>query len=74
MSTLTVRLPDERLERLKAMAESQGISLNKLLEAFSTKALAEFDAETRFKLRAARGAKALRLDVLDTLDKQYGTK
>lgn len=50
------------------------ISLNKLFEAFSTKALAEFDAETRFKLRVARGDKALGLDILDRLDKHYGAK
>jgi len=74
MSTLTIRLPDDQHERLKALAESQGISLNKLFEAFSTKALAEFDAETRFKLRAARGDKALGLDILDKLDQHYGTK
>jgi len=74
MSTLTIRLPDDQHERLKALAESQGISLNKLFEAFSTKALAEFDAETRFKLRAGRGDKALGLDILGKLDQQYGTK
>ncbi|WP_443747751.1 toxin-antitoxin system HicB family antitoxin [Asticcacaulis solisilvae] len=74
MSTLTIRLPDDQHERLKALAESQGISLNKLFEAFSTKALAEFDAETRFKLRAARGDKTLGLDILDKLDRHYGSK
>jgi len=74
MSTLTIRLPDDQHERLKALAESQGISLNKLFEAFSTKALAEFDAETRFKLRAARGDRALGLDILDKLDKHHAPK
>lgn len=71
MSILTIRLPDEQHERLKALAEARGISLNKLFEAFSTKALAEFDAETRFRLRAARGDKARGLDILDRLDRQY---
>jgi predicted transcriptional regulator len=73
MSTLTIRLPDEQHERLKALAEAQGISLNKLFEYFSTKALAEFDAETRFRLRAARGDKVGGLEILDRLDRHFGT-
>ncbi len=72
MSTLTIRLPDDQHERLKALAEAQGISLNKLFEAFSTKALAEFDSETRFRLRAAKGGHVAWLDILDRLDRFHG--
>jgi hypothetical protein len=44
------------------------VSVNKLIEEFSTAALAEFDAETRFRARAARGNAKLGLALLDKLD------
>ena len=56
MTALTVRLPDEKHRRLKALAKSRGTPLNRLIEEMATQLLAEFDAETRFKLRATRGA------------------
>jgi hypothetical protein len=68
MSTLTIRLPADQHERLKALAAARGTSLNKLFEELSTKALAEFDAEIRFRLRSARGDKKRGLDILDRLD------
>lgn len=55
MSALTVRLPDEKHRRLKALAKSRGTPLNRLIDEVTTLMLAEFDAETRFKLRAERG-------------------
>lgn len=68
MTTLTIRIPDDTAARLREMARRRGISLNKLMEEFSTKGLAEFDAETRFRLRAARGSTARGLALLDKLD------
>lgn len=59
MSALTLRLPDHKHERLKAMAEHRGVSLARLLDELTTQALVEFDAETRFKLRAQRGSNQL---------------
>ena len=56
MTALTVRLPDDKHRRLKALAKSRGTPLNRLIDDMTTQLLAEFDAETRFKLRAARGA------------------
>jgi predicted transcriptional regulator len=56
MTALTVRLPDDKHQRLRALAESRGTTLNRLIDDMATVMLAEFDAETRFKLRAARGA------------------
>ena len=56
MSALTLRLPDHKRERLKAMAEQRGISLARLLDELTTQALVEFDAETHFMVRAQRGA------------------
>ncbi|MDL2400052.1 toxin-antitoxin system HicB family antitoxin [Rhizobium mayense] len=68
MSTLTIRLPNDQHERLKALAAARGTSLNKLFEELSTKALTEFDAETRFRLRAANGDRARGLEILEKLD------
>lgn len=57
MSTLTVRLPDDKHNRLKALAAHKKLSLNKLIEELSTQAIAEFDTEVRFKAIAATGDK-----------------
>lgn len=48
MAVLTIRLPDEKHNRLKALAERRKINTNKLFEELSTQALAEFDSEVRF--------------------------
>ena len=56
MTTLTIRIPDDTAARLREMAKHRGISLNKLMEEFSATGLAEFDTETRFRLRAAGAA------------------
>ena len=74
MSTLTIRLPDDQHERLKALAAQRGISLNKLFEEFSTKAIAEFDSQTRFRLRASRGDRARGIAVLDELDRKHDAR
>ena len=55
MSALTLRLPDHKHARLKALAAQRGMSLTRLLDELTTQALVEFDAETRFATRAARG-------------------
>lgn len=67
MTALTVRLPDDKHQRLRALAQSRGTTLNRLIDDMATVMLAEFDAETRFKLRAARGAgrEARGLELLD---------
>lgn len=56
MSALTVRLPDEKHARLRALAKSRGTTLNALIDEMTTMMLVENDAEVRFRLRAARGA------------------
>ena len=56
MTALTLRLPDEKHRRLKALAQSRGTPINWPLEEMTTLMLAEFDAETRVNIRAARGA------------------
>ncbi len=69
MSTLTIRMPDDKHHRLRQLAESKGISVNKLIEELSTIALTEFDTYNRFKLRAAQGDRQEGLRLLDKLDK-----
>jgi len=56
MAALTVRLPDDKHRRLKALAASRGTPLNRLIDEMTTLMLAEFDAETRFRVRASQGA------------------
>jgi predicted transcriptional regulator len=68
MATLTVRISDDKHLRLKQLAQSKGISINKLIEELSTVALAEFDTHNRFKLLAARGNVNRGLEILDKLD------
>ena len=67
MCVLTIRLPQDVHERLRALAAQRGISLNKLFEEFATRALTEFDLETRFRVRAAQGEAAAGLKLLDGL-------
>jgi predicted transcriptional regulator len=68
MATLTIRLPDDKHARLKDLARHRNISVNKLMEEFSTIALAEFDTEMRFRALAAQGSRARGLALLDKLD------
>ena len=70
MSTVTLRIPDSKHERLKEYAKEQGVSLNKLFEEFATVALAQFDAKTRFEIKASRGSIEKGLQILDKLDKE----
>jgi predicted transcriptional regulator len=70
MRTLTIRLPDDKHQRLKALAQHRHVSLNKLVEEFTTQALAEFDSEARFRALAAKGNPEQGLQLLDKLDSQ----
>ena len=55
MSAITLRLPDDNHQRLKILSEQRGMSINQILNEMTTLLLADFDAETRFKVRAKRG-------------------
>jgi predicted transcriptional regulator len=68
MATLTIRLSDEKHERLRQLAERKKISMNKLIDELSTIALADFDTETRFRARVAIGSPEEGLALLDLLD------
>ena len=73
MSTVTLRLPDDTCQRLKQLAASRGISLNKLMEELGTAAIAAHDTETRFCVMAAGANLERALGVLDRLDAIDGT-
>ena len=71
MSTLTIRLPDDKHERLKSLAKRRHMSVNKLIEELSTQALAEYDMENRFRVLAARGSRERGLALLDKLNEHF---
>ncbi|MDE0002751.1 MAG: hypothetical protein OXQ29_08655 [Rhodospirillaceae bacterium] len=73
MATLTIRIPDAHRDRLAAMAARRGVSLNKLMEELSVRALTEHDTEMRFRLRARRGDTARGLELLDVLDRRHSS-
>lgn len=69
LSRLTIRLPDDKHERLKALARANAVSVNKLMDELATVALANYDARVRFEARAARGQPKRALALLDRLDR-----
>ncbi|MEZ4867221.1 MAG: hypothetical protein R3C14_38210 [Caldilineaceae bacterium] len=73
MAVVTIRLPDEKHNRLKALAKRRKISMNKLFEELSTQALAEFDSEVRFRPLAAAGTIERGLELLDKVDAHFAT-
>ncbi len=70
MSTLTIRLPDDTAERLKTLARSRKLSVNKLIEELTIQAITAADVEVRFKALAARGDMGQALAILDRLDEK----
>jgi predicted transcriptional regulator len=68
MSTITLRLPDDTAQRLKQLAASRHISLNKLMEELGTAAIAAHDTEARFLAMAAGADRGRALAILDRLD------
>ncbi len=68
MGTLTIRLPDDKHNRLKELAQTKNISINKLIEELYTIALVKFNTSTRFKAMAANGNPEEGLRILAKLD------
>jgi len=68
MSTLTIRIPEGKHERLRNLAKARGVSLNRLIDELATVALTEYDSETRFRAMAARGSRETGLALLNKLD------
>jgi hypothetical protein len=71
MTAFTVRLPEEAHNRLKLVAKQRQVSMNKLFEEMATIILTEFDAEARFRMRAAKGSAQHGLELLETLRRRH---
>jgi predicted transcriptional regulator len=74
MSTVTIRLPDDKHARLRQLAKHRDLSVNKLMEELATISIVEFDAETRFRTLAARGSTKKGLALLDKLEEAFSTR
>lgn len=74
MSTVTLRLPNEKHQRLKTLAKARQLSVNKLMDELATLALAFHDIELRFRALSAQGNRQRALRVLDKLDKRDKNK
>lgn len=55
MSVITLRVTEEKHDRIKNLAGSRGVSVNKLIDEAMTLMIAKYDIETRFKARAIKG-------------------
>ncbi len=71
MSTLTIRIPEAKHARLRRLANSRGVSMNKLMDELATVALAQHDAEVRFRALAAKGSRKRGLQLLEKLDREF---
>ncbi|HAB17145.1 MAG TPA: toxin-antitoxin system HicB family antitoxin [Verrucomicrobiota bacterium] len=74
MATMTIRMPDAKHERLRRLAEQQGISVNKLVEEWANVALAQHDAEIRFRSMAAQGNARRGIALLNKIDRAFAEK
>ena len=74
MSTLTIRIPEDKHDRLRTLAKARGISINRLIDDLATSALTQYDAETRFRALAARGSIKRGLALLDKLDRAFAKR
>ena len=74
MATMTIHVPDSKHQRLKKLAAQQGVSLEQLFEGWLNMAIAQFDAERRFRARAARGNAKRGLGLIEKLDRAFAKK
>jgi hypothetical protein len=74
MSTLTIRIPEDKHARLRSLARARGVSINKLIDELATVALAQHDTEARFRALAARGSKTEGLALLAKLDREFARR
>jgi hypothetical protein len=63
-------MPDDKAERLKILAASRGISVNKLIEEWANMGIAEFDAKASFLARAARGSRERGLELINEMNRR----
>jgi hypothetical protein len=65
-------LPDSKHSRLKDLAKSRNISVNKLIDEWATVALAQHDALAHLTKMQSRGDRSRGLAMLDELDRKLG--
>lgn len=70
MNVLTIRLPDDTADQLRNLAKSRGISVNKMVEDLSVRAIAAWDTENHFRVMASRGDISQAIAILDRLDNE----
>ncbi len=73
MGTVTLRLPDDKHDRLRHLAKQRHMSINKLIDELATIAIAQSDSEAHFKAQIAKGDIKKGLAVLNKLDKIFGS-
>lgn len=55
MTALTIRVPDDKYERQKALSKRRCTSVNRPIDEMAARLLTEFDTDEQFQLRAERG-------------------
>lgn len=68
MKSLTIELPDDKYERLKALAEQKNLSIKELIEDLANKTLEGLENEKKSEILAASGEIEPGLELLDKLD------
>jgi hypothetical protein len=74
METINIHFSDDTYRKIKELAISKNMTINKLFEEFSNIAIAEYDAETKFKARVAKASKKRGLEILNKLDQHFQEK
>ncbi len=64
MSTISLRLPRSIHERIKALAERDGTSINQFLATAAAEKVAALDAEEYLEARARKGTRARFLELV----------
>lgn len=57
MSTLTIRIPEQKHERIKRIAQAKNISINKLVDEWATLAIDAQDLYTQYQAQKARASR-----------------
>lgn len=73
MSVVTLRIPDAKHARLKQLAASKHTSVNRLLDELATIALVQHDLGIQFQSASEAGDAARGLELLDKLDRHFGS-
>jgi hypothetical protein len=71
MSVVTLRIPDEKHQRLKQLAASRNTSINRLFDELATTVLVQHDLSLQFRAAAQAGDPARGLALLDKLDVHF---